>query len=302
VCYKNHVYSEPAAGVGQAVPVNIHQKLVDASQLASIAYCTQQFNGDSFTCNNFCSAYVQTTKVLLNFDASQLDGIPGYIAVQNSPTDPRIIVAFKGTDPKNILQNDADDSRLNGDLVDLSYFFARDCVNCMVTAEANKLGNLALNYLSQHVADALDNYPCYRLQIIGHSLGGVMAELVAAAWKQVDDLEVITFAQPRVGNAAWASYIDSILASQGKFYRVTHRGDPVVLLPDTSRNFRHHQTEYWIDDTTSTPNSVIVKCNEDEDPNCADSQPSMTNWQVLVAFLSGAHTNYLMPALGKCDS
>lgn len=32
----------------------------------------------------------------------------------------------------------------------------------------------------------------------------------AVPWKQHVDLEVITFGQPRVGNTAWASYIDSV--------------------------------------------------------------------------------------------
>jgi hypothetical protein len=32
----------------------------------------------------------------------------------------------------------------------------------------------------------------------------------AAAWKPVVDLEVITFGQPRVGNPAWASYMDTV--------------------------------------------------------------------------------------------
>ena len=62
VCYTDHVYTEPAAVVGQAVPANIQQKLVDASQLAAITYCQLV---DSFTYNNFCSSYANTELLLV---------------------------------------------------------------------------------------------------------------------------------------------------------------------------------------------------------------------------------------------
>jgi Lipase (class 3) len=83
-----------------------------------------------------------------------------------------------------------------------------------------------LTYMTGPFISALNDFPCARVQIIGHSLGGVMAELFvssatlgelqpvhvkqAAFFKPGTDLEVITFAKSRIGNQAWADYLNSV--------------------------------------------------------------------------------------------
>jgi hypothetical protein len=62
--YPNHKYTEPSMSGYGPVTTDIHQKLVDASELASIAYCTQPGQGqltsaplNTWQCRRFCADF-----------------------------------------------------------------------------------------------------------------------------------------------------------------------------------------------------------------------------------------------------
>ena len=82
--------------------------------------------------------------------------------------------------------------------------------------------------------------------------------------------------------------------------------DTLVLTEpqETSLGFQHHGTEYWIPAPTSQANSPIWKCSGDEDPTCADQQPSPNLVLDLIFNYQGVllgHTNYLIPSMGACS-
>lgn len=69
-----------------------------------------------------------------------------------------------------------------------------------------------------------------RLIITGISLGGALAALSYVdilASKEFDNVEVITFGAPRVGNKKWAKWFDSTIKST----RIYIRRDPIAFLP-----------------------------------------------------------------------
>lgn len=71
----------------------------------------------------------------------------------------------------------------------------------------------------------------WTLTCTGHSLGGALATLCAAdvrARYPAISVSLITFGQPRVGNAAWAAAVDELCPHA---MRVVHDGDAVALCP-----------------------------------------------------------------------
>ena len=55
---------------------------------------------------------------------------------------------------------------------------------------------------------------------------------------------VYTYASPRIGNADWAKFFDSI--EFGSISRVTRQKDPVPHLPPTESGYLHHAQEFGI--------------------------------------------------------
>ena len=71
-----------------------------------------------------------------------------------------------------------------------------------------------------------------RLIITGISLGGGLASLsyVDISHGEIfDNVEVITFGSPRVGNRKWAAWYDSI--SQTPTQHICLKGDPICIMP-----------------------------------------------------------------------
>lgn len=69
-----------------------------------------------------------------------------------------------------------------------------------------------------------------RLVITGISLGGALALLSYVdirATGEFDNVQIVTFGAPRVGNRKWAKWFDSITEST----RIYIRRDPIAFLP-----------------------------------------------------------------------
>ena len=76
---------------------------------------------------------------------------------------------------------------------------------------------------------------------------------------------VYTFGQPRVGDANFAKYYNSLIDIH---YRVTHSHDPVPHLPPEDFGFYHMATEVFY---KSEPNGTYIVCDgSGEDENCSD--------------------------------
>lgn len=75
------------------------------------------------------------------------------------------------------------------------------------------------------------DYPTQSVTIVGHSLGGAVA-LLDALYFALNlpsglQLRTITYGMPRVGNPAFASFVDSRVS----LYHINNNRDPVPTLP-----------------------------------------------------------------------
>ncbi len=137
------------------------------------------------------------------FDCGPISGFVGY-------DDQRCVLSFAGTH-------------------DLAGWL--DDVNCTLVSQPQYPGRVhggfacALESVWPSIESLL---PCARpLYVTGHSLGGALASL--AQWRLTTQGWIvqacITFGEPRVGDAAWAS------ANQLPHWRVVHDCDPVPRVP-----------------------------------------------------------------------
>lgn len=168
-------------------------------------------------------------------------GFVGLDAPQNV-----VYIVFTGTDPLAV-QNYFDDL----DFIPVEF---PGCEGCWVHRGFyhTYLG------LRDQVLDTLavfsHDHPSAKLHITGHSLGGAMAvfaalELIHSLGLRVQTL--YTFGQPRVGNAAFQTFLHEALSlSSCAHFRITQHRDPIVHLPPTfvpsrSMGFQHEPQEVF---------------------------------------------------------
>ena len=111
----------------------------------------------------------------------------------------------------------------------------------------------AYDAISTKVTELLALHPRAKLYVTGHSLGGALASLFTAfrLFKNNGTDErlggVFTFGQPRVGDTAFANYMETALSQRAnqaqmrKYFRVVFRTDVVPRLPrdDVIFQFKH---------------------------------------------------------------
>ncbi|KAL9279907.1 putative triacylglycerol lipase [Arabidopsis thaliana] len=118
------------------------------------------------------------------------------------------------------------------------------------------------------------------IMVTGHSMGGAMASFCAldlVVNEGEENVQVMTFGQPRVGNAAFASYFNLLVPNT---FRIIHDRDIVPHLPPyyhlfPQKTYHHFPTEVWLTEL-SILNIVIrgvekVCDNTGEDPTCSRS-------------------------------
>lgn len=125
--------------------------------------------------------------------------------------------------------------------------------------------------LLELISNGLDKIPrrkATRLVLVGHSLGGAIATLLAPLLEKQHGLKaaqirVFTFNQPRVGDQAFAKYYDW----QGfNFTRVVNKDDPVADYPPEEDGWFHVQREVWVNRIDSY---LLCKRSRSQDPKCS---------------------------------
>ncbi|KAL2154860.1 hypothetical protein VTH82DRAFT_3536 [Thermothelomyces myriococcoides] len=168
----------------------------------------------------------------------------------------------------------------------------KKCHNCTVHMGFMASWRNAREVVIPALKAAREQYPGYRVHLIGHSLGGAVAALAALelrvglGWQ---DVVVTTFGEPRVGNAELADYInwafglgDDGSANEDLVYRrVTHAGDPVPQLPLSEWGYRPHAGEIYISKSDLPPAPEDLRlCHGNNDPRCLseDETPDWLSW------------------------
>lgn len=91
----------------------------------------------------------------------------------------------------------------------------------------------AAEALTPGLQAALPDRPVW---LVGHSLGGALAQALAATWMHPVDA-VVAFGSPRVGDAAFGQGLADLLGDL--LLRVTHDRDPVLDFPPRALGYRH---------------------------------------------------------------
>jgi len=168
------------------------------------------------------------------------------------------------------------------------------CENCTVHTGFWRSWQNTRPFILPHLKILKERYPKYRVDLVGHSLGGAVAalaglELNSLGWEPV----VTTFGEPKVGNSGLRNYVDGVfdLPSEhisghamvplhsGRYRRITHVDDPVPLLPLQEWGYRSHAGEVFISKASLQPTLKDVRlCYGDEDVNCIAAAEVDESW------------------------
>ncbi|KKY29691.1 putative feruloyl esterase a [Diaporthe ampelina] len=177
------------------------------------------------------------------------------------------ILSFRGTSNVQDFLTDLDQT-----LVSCSAADGISCLGC----------TCAQGYLGQYVSvqddivttltSSLASSPSYQLVVTGHSMGGALASLAAASLQgQNFTLTAYTYGQPRTGDQAYADYVDTVFTGASTMIRATHSNDGVPQIPAQSDGYRHHTTEYWESDDSSSAEGTY-QCTGQEPQDCNQSE------------------------------
>ncbi|KAJ6600516.1 alpha/beta-hydrolase [Mycena vulgaris] len=234
--------------------------LVSIAAFAAAAYCVR---AGVWNCGDACDKIPDTQLVFtIGDDAATPDVYVAYSQSRN-----QIIVGHEGTDPSQILSVEND--------IHFSPTPLLTVLNVAGTPEGVNVHNgfqtawvqtstLVLGAVKQVQAQV----PDASILVTGHSLGAAISLLDAIFLKQQlpsnTSIEVVGFGRPRVGNPAFANWVDSMFGDKNTF--VVSRDDPVPHVPLLAQGFHHASGEVWIKDNTTT-----LACDGQENPNCSDS-------------------------------
>ncbi|CAO3617674.1 unnamed protein product [Cunninghamella blakesleeana] len=229
-------------GVSQASQAQVDTAYFYA-ELSANAYCRQVVPLGIWLCPH-CKSAVNDAKIEKTF-TSLLSDTNGYIVT--SASKQTIYLAFRGTNSFRSFFTDlnfipADYPPVKGTKVHPGFYKSYVEVQKTVITTMQSL---------------IQKYPNYKVDVVGHSLGGAQAELATLDLYQrfeqltPDNLHLYTVGEPRVGTPPYAAYF---LSTKINKIRTVHKSDLVPHLPPMASGFLHTGTEYWIkdDDTKLT--------------------------------------------------
>lgn len=124
---------------------------------------------------------------------------------------------------------------------------------CKVQKQYENMWNSIRKEVQQ---DLLASSHTGRLIITGISLGGGLAMISYAdiqKWSIFENIEIITFGAPRVGNKNWANWMEAMVEPDP--VHICLKGDPICVMPRCLTpicNYKHTGTGYSCDKSTQT--------------------------------------------------
>ncbi|EPE09727.1 triacylglycerol lipase fgl2 [Ophiostoma piceae UAMH 11346] len=288
----------PAAA---AVPVALFASLERYARIVDVAYCvgtTGTGIDPPFSCASRCGEFPELRLVTTWNTGVLMHDSCGYIAVDDAARE--IVVAFRGTysiantvaDLSTIPQKyvpypggggDDDDDDDDGPTctnctVHMGFLASWESTRDIILPTIINMRNASLSSSSSSSSPS----PPYRVHLVGHSLGGAVAALAGLEMKAAlgwADVVATTFGEPRVGNAGLARFVEDVFgldtnhttAADAAYRRVTHKNDPVPLLPLDEWGYRSHAGEIFISKGSLSPAPSDVRaCRGRHDSKCID--------------------------------
>ncbi|KAH9922812.1 alpha beta-hydrolase [Epithele typhae] len=236
------------------------------TQFARAAYCDSD-KIEGWKCGEACDAIPGFEPTLTGGDGNAVQlFFVGYWPDQNS-----VVISHEGTDP-TALMSDLTDLKFTQENLDSTLF---PDVSTDVKAHngfADEHAKTAAAVLAE-TTRLLSDKNANQVIVIGHSLGGAIAELdsLYLTLNLPADVHVkgVTYGTPRVGNQAFVDLFDSKVAD---FTRVNNEHDMVPIVPGRFLGFSHPKGEVHI---TSPGNAVACSGDDnDGDAECTDKTVS----------------------------
>ena len=220
----------------QQQPVNYHDIEKVHSRFAFAPYCKSIIQFNSWNCQNVCKGESNGTII----DLVRYDQVGQLVAhVTHNDQLKSINVAFRGAQTKKaklaaarlrLTRYEGANQNLEGTKVHVGFKSVYDSSKTEIMDAVYAIAT---------------QYPTYQIVFTGHSMGGALALLAAVNYYQLhgDDemssrMNLVTYGQPRVGNTAFASYVDSLPFSL-RYLRVIKDGDPIVDVPSKMFGYQH---------------------------------------------------------------
>ncbi|KAM7467072.1 hypothetical protein LguiB_014634 [Lonicera macranthoides] len=186
-----------------------------------------------------------------------------------------IVIAFRGTKERSIMNWIED---LYWKQLDLNYPGVSDAMVHHGFYYAYHNTTMRPEVLSS-IERAKKLYGDLKIMVTGHSMGGAMASFCGLDLTvncKAKNVQVMTFGQPRIGNAAFASYYSQLVPNT---IRVTNEHDVVPHLPPyysffPQKTYHHFPREVWLHNIGygSLVYTLETVCDASgEDPNCSRS-------------------------------
>ncbi|KAF7837865.1 lipase-like [Senna tora] len=262
-------------------PLYNHTLATIIVQYASAVYLSDLTELLTWTCSR-CNGLTEVLRIILKwkqgFEVIELvvdveHCLQGFVGIAKDPD--AIIIAFRGTQESSI-QNWIED--LFWKQLDLNYPGMTDAMvhrGFYYAYHNTTLRPAIVNALER----AKKNYGDTKIIVTGHSMGGAMASFCGLDLKvnlNAQDVQVMTFGQPRVGNAVFASYYSKLVPNT---IRVTNGHDMVPHLPPyyyyfPKKTYHHFPREVWLYNIGlgSLVYRVEKICDgSGEDPSCSRS-------------------------------
>ena len=309
-----------------SIPTSLFAELERLARLVDISYCIGTTGiSKPFDCVSRCNEFPTLSLVKAWNTGILLSDSCGYIAIdhgekrkrdivksQRMASSKAIIIAFRGT--YSITNTVVDLSTVPQVYVPYPSPGSNEtealedrCPNCTVHMGFWQSWKHAREVVIPEVKVLKKKYPDLPIHLVGHSLGGAVACLAALELKISmgwEDVVVTTFGEPRVGNHHLARYINEAFAldrdldlEKRSYRRITHKNDPVPLLPLTEWGYHSHAGEIYIAKAGLSPTEDDVRiCAGDEDPDCSAEGNSLARFELWQLF---AHRDYFW-RLGLC--
>ena len=233
----------------ESVSASLFTSLERTARLVDITYCVGVTGiSPPFTCASRCNDFPSLHLVSTWHTGVLLSDSCGYIAVDHglaraeagdSPHDPAIVVAFRGTysltntvvDLSTVPQeyvpypapddgdDDDDGSEDGGGDGSGGNQGGPKCGNCTVHMGFLASWRSARKVVLPPLKAAREKHPSYPVHLVGHSLGGAVAALAALELRLSlgwEDVFVTTFGEPRVGNRQFVTYLDGAFGLEKK--------------------------------------------------------------------------------------
>ncbi|KAJ9084031.1 hypothetical protein DSO57_1028344 [Entomophthora muscae] len=189
----------------------------------------------------YCETAIRSKSKLLTLHKKINDPLTQtHAQIYINKKDMEIIVAFRGSHNFFKIKDAYDDTK--DKLANVS--------GPLVNRNAQVYALSIQRPLTEAIARLRRSKPGYRIVLVGHSLGGslatLMAPILANATKiPIPKFRIFTFGQPRVGDQAFVDYFNNL---HFNFTRVVNKDDPVPDHPSSSKGWAHVHQEVYIDD------------------------------------------------------